>query len=314
MTRVLSVVAILFASCLFAGCVNVITRSSTTISKSGSDLNALSTNYEIRSSNLFDVSLAYTFYSLNDVHHSFVNPAFSPQASGPTTATVASDTTLKSVQFDGPNNYQQQFSAENQDLTVPLVRDSGNDSILAWGRWTPTQGRVSIQVPGSGTSTVTGNNSLHYIFGVATPNSAIPLAGTATFNLLGNTSPTRTDGQGGFGTVTAGQLAVQWGGAGPMTRVAVSLNGNVGSTAFQVQTPGGLAGVASSPVTYDASTQTFSGSWLAQVGNTNRHSASGFFAGPNAGHAGLTYSTPLPTGGGTFSNTVSVQGAAAFKQ
>jgi len=194
------------------------------------------------------------------------------------------------------------------------VVDTGIDSTgqVGWGRWinpnTVERGSTNTQI-----ACCSNNESLQFVYGNPTPNTAIPTTGVATFNLIGDTSPTISDGSVAPGTLTSGQVAVLWGGATANTRLGVNLQGTIGGTSFQIKSPGYPTVTLSSPISYNPTTQSFSGTFLAAVGNPNLNQVSGFFAGPNASLIGLTYSTPA-TVGGTLSSTVSIQGAAAFKR
>jgi len=197
------------------------------------------------------------------------------------------------------------------NTAIYSVVDTGIDSTgqVGWGRWTsPITYSYLTQI-----ACCNNNESVQFVYGNPTPNNAIPSTGTATFNLIGNTSPTISDGSVAPGTLTSGHVAVLWGGATANTRLGVDLQGNIGGTSFTIESPGYPTVTLSSPISYNPTTQSFSGSFLASVGNPNLNQVSGFFAGPSASLIGLTYSTPA-TVGGTLSSTVSVQGAAAFRR
>lgn len=137
-----------------------------------------------------------------------------PAANGRRLVKMAqTDTTLNDagqlVAFDdgGPNLWQGQ------------VFDSGNDGILAWGRWTRDT------IGGSGTlagHSITGaegvRNSFRYITGVPAPRDAVAAlrasGGPATFSLLGGgTGPTAGEGGGvSITLLTQGTVTVQPGG------------------------------------------------------------------------------------------------------
>lgn len=190
--------------------------------------------------------------------------------------------------------------------SVPTVKDAGKDSsgLIGWGRWTSA---VTL-VNGTQIGCCSDNQSVHYIFGTASPNGAIPLSGLATYTLVGGTSPTLSDGSAAPGVLTSGTVGVVWGGATANTHIALDLQGTINGYTFLVQSPVGN----DSPVVYDPVTRTFSGSWE-QVGSAALSSASGFFAGSSAQALALTYSTPA-TVGGVPSSTVFIQGAAGFRR
>lgn len=175
--------------------------------------------------------------------------------------------------------------------------------VLSWGRWThPNQydhGTLAAGCCGP-------NTSFHYVYGTVTPNAEIPATGTATFNLAGATAPTMMDGSLSPGSLNAGStVGVVWGGASSSTQIGVDLSGAIGGHAFQVQTPGGSTNPALSGVTYDSASRSFSGT------TPDDGAFAGFFAGSNASHVGLTYTTPVISGAVSIGT---VQGAAAFKR
>ena len=179
------------------------------------------------------------------------------------------------------------------------VLDNGIDSsgILSWGRWT---GPAAIS--GGARTCCTPTDSLHYVFGNTTPNAGIPQIGTALFNLVGATPPTISGGSAPPGVLNPGsQIGVQWGGATAATRIGVSVSGSVAGQNFQLTTDNGAAGPGSSLVTYNPATRSFGG-------EVTGGQVSGFFAGPNATHIGITYRADLGSSGQT------AQGAAAFRR
>ena len=81
--------------------------------------------------------------------------------------------------------------------------ESGTDGILAWGRWI---GPVSHALGGTSIVKYPDNEGLHYVVGLPTP--VLPTTGTATYSLMGATSPTYVNSNmapGKFdGTITVG--------------------------------------------------------------------------------------------------------------
>jgi hypothetical protein len=208
-----------------------------------------------------------------------------------------------SLSFDPTNSSQQSIqSAINAvNAALPTVADAGNDSILGWGRWT----NATYVANGTIASACCSPNiSAHYVFGTATPNANLPASGSATFNLVGATSPTISNGSLSPGVLNAGsQVAVTWGGPAGNTLVGLNLFGTIGARPFTVQSPGGLGAPS---VLYNLNTQSFTMTNSIVDGS----SASGFIAGPNATEIGLTYSTPRQVG----PSILSIQGAAAFRR
>lgn len=181
-------------------------------------------------------------------------------------------------------------------VEVPFKGQYNEDSaVISWGRWTGVYRSNADSSPGCCTS----NISAHYVLGVLTPDSALPLSGTATFNLIGGTSPTISNGSLSPGTLDAtSKVSVLWGGA-TNTFVGLDLRGSLGGSPFTVISPGGLAEPG---VQYDPATRAFSMTNSPVDGS----SARGFFAGPTASHIGVTYSAPR--------DSATIQGAAAFKR
>jgi hypothetical protein len=125
----------------------------------------------------------------------------------------------------------------------------------------------------------------------------MPTSGTATYNLMGYTNPTATDGSTGY-TVN-GTLNVTFGALTAPTTVGVNMT-VANSSANTIP----LIGTISTP----AGIATFGGS-VSSLGtgciNSCSTSINGFFAGTNASRAGLSYSITGATAG-------SIQGVAAF--
>ncbi len=273
-----------------------------------------------------------TAYNLSGVRYSSVDPLFSPEVSAVTTALVVQAGGLKALEFGSggsrssttnDRNYSNLPSPDAQNWstvfadpkvhfdavdvifhnyvepTLDTIKDTGSDAILGWGRWA---GNTYTREGYIRYGCCSENKSAHYVFGAATPNANLPTYGTATFNLIGATSPTLSNGASAPGTLTSGVVNVAWGAVGPNPAIGVNLAGTINGNPFTVTS--NLGGIASpsSGITYNAATQSFK-SPAAMIDGS---SVSGFFAGPNATHIGLSYSKPV-TGG-------TVQGAAAFKR
>jgi hypothetical protein len=149
------------------------------------------------------------------------------------------------------------------------VVDSRNDGIIAWGRW------VNGTLTGD-PLTLSGNNSVHYVVGLPTPSADILAlqAGkvTATYSQLGGTSPT-TD-SGAFGTLQPG---------GTLTANFGSMQVGVNFKVTIPQTTYGISG--SVPIAGSG----FAGSLAVSGCSTCSTDIAGFFAGPMAQRAGLSY-------------------------
>lgn len=155
------------------------------------------------------------------------------------------------------------------------------DGVIGWGHWsTGTATNV-------GTSSLADIKDVHYVVGQTTALSdLVALAGiTATYNLIGYTLPTATDGS--VGGAPSGTLTAAFGGA----QMSVSLNMAVPHGGSTYTIAGGTGLVSVSP--------NFSF-------NTACASVAGFFAGSNASHAGISYQMDV--------GTTTISGAAAFKR
>lgn len=171
------------------------------------------------------------------------------------------------------------------------VREAGTDPTtgLVWGRWA------------GGTATVTGNGqstnlnltsaSLHYVFSAAQSGPvALPLTGTATYDMLGHTSP--TDNAGHTGSLNTATLAANFTNRTVDAAVNISVNGQ------------SIAGVANSmPIYRDQYFSAYTASPIpgasptAQLiltctpscGPTPGGSLDGFFSGRTGQGAGVNY-------------------------
>ena len=187
------------------------------------------------------------------------------------------------------------------------VLESGNDGIVAWGRWTGNvTGLANIDGLLTVNETYDANQGLHYVIGLPTP--VMPVGGTATYTLLGATSPTFTNLSAAPGTFS-GALTVDFGQQTVTLGMTVSMPS--AGTGYAI---GGTTNYTNSAFSSSAS---FSGGsqfgQLSIAGTTGTSctcfcnaSVQGFFAGANAERAGLGY-TISDAGSG-------IVGAAAFKK
>jgi hypothetical protein len=172
-----------------------------------------------------------------------------------------------------------------QTLGSAEVSFSVTDGIIGWGRWVgDTSGWFNLT-----------NGVFDYVTGI--PTAAMPTTGTATYSLMGYTSPTSTDGSTGYSV--NGSLAVDF----AATSSQVGVNMTVANTANSY----GINGSAtiSAGATFNGFISTTATADCFSGCNT---SINGFFAGANASRAGLSYSI-IGTGSSGFD---SIQGVAAF--
>ncbi|MFZ1908024.1 MAG: FecR family protein [Burkholderiales bacterium] len=184
-------------------------------------------------------------------------------------------------------------------LVNGTVVESGNDGIIAWGRWI---GDATLPLDGNLSYTFDNSQSLHYVIGTPTP--VMPTTGSAIFTLLGATSPTYADGRTGPGTFN-GSLEVLFGpGAATVNMVfAVNMPDGNGYAIGGSTTTGPGAMFSANPTVVGVAGNA--------CGSGCNASVQGFFAGTNAARAGVAYNIQdyPATGGGSGT----ILGAAAFK-
>jgi YD repeat-containing protein len=168
---------------------------------------------------------------------------------------------------------------------------------LAWGRWT---GPVASTITAIPPQTYGANDGLHYVTGIPAPITALGGSGTATFNLIGATSP--TDGVNTPGTVTGGQIVASLGPSPTATLQNFTFT-HSGST-YVMNKPGMPITGPFTPFVGTLGTAEFAGSTGACQFTTCSAQVNGHFYGANASHAGFAYRV---TGGGP-----TISGAAAF--
>jgi FecR-like protein len=173
--------------------------------------------------------------------------------------------------------------------------------VIAWGRWTGNALKNGVLG-----ATYSDNEGLHYVVGLPTPAASLPTGMTFTYNMIGATSPTFSDGRTVPGTFSgtlvgdfiSGKVGLDFAAAMPTKTYAFTTSGF---------TLGGLN--PNSPITITTSTSTFSGSIFNPGACSCTASVSGFFAGSGATHAGMAYQISDPSIG-----TTTVSGTAAFQR
>jgi len=172
----------------------------------------------------------------------------------------------------------------------------GTDGIIAWGRWI---GPVSVpETIGLPNEDYTANQGFHYVVGI--PTATMPQVGSATYTMIGATSPTEVFGSYTPGTFSGSLTVNDW----SKGVVALNLNVNMPSA--------GVGYLINGNATISGST--FSGSYTSTsgiVGTLGSACASGcaaavngFFAGTTAERAGLAYNIN--------DSGLNIIGAAAF--
>jgi hypothetical protein len=196
------------------------------------------------------------------------------------------------AEFGGGAQLLKYSESSPSQTGVPLAATitSATDGIIGWGRW-----KGSTTGTGAAPS-LSSAGVFDYVVGI--PTAAMPQSGTATYSLMGYTSPTATDGSTGY--KVDGTLSASFGGT-PTVIVNMSVANSTHSYAISNSaTP--------SQITVSGSTFTGTGITTSVAGCTPGScytSINGFFAGTNASRAGLSYSI---TGVGGYS----VLGVAAF--
>ncbi len=158
-------------------------------------------------------------------------------------------------------------------LGSATVTFSATDGIIGWGRW---DGSTS---GGAGPHPL-DNGVFHYVVGIPTP--AMPTSGTATYSVMGYTTPTTTDGS----TIVSGG-SVQGNLTADFATAVVGANLTIANTVMTYSVTGTMSRPGSG-----SSFSGYNGGGLSiTAANCNSCSVymSGFFAGDNASRAGLTY-------------------------
>jgi hypothetical protein len=177
-----------------------------------------------------------------------------------------------------------QFSVNGRTFTLDAGgshAEFGTDGVLAWGRWIgnvllPQQlGEAAGPIPAN----YSANQGLHYVVGAPTP--AMPVAGSATYSLMGATSPTYASGSAAPGTFS-GSLGINF----ANQQVSGSFNVAIDGKGYAWN---GSATVSQSRFLMLNDFGTVTGSGGACSSNECRATVAGFFAGANAERAGIGY-------------------------
>ncbi len=202
------------------------------------------------------------------------------------------------VTFDpsgGVTAFTAPFSAFGSHASYALgsatVREAGSDpeTGLVWGRW--SGGTATVTGNGQQASLNLANSSLHYIFsGAQSGPVALPLTGTAVYDVIGATSP--TDNAGHVGTLNSATLAADFTNRTADATVNFTING---------QTWNGIAN--SMPIYRDQYFSAYTASAIPGASPTSQliltctpscgpitgGSLDGFFAGRTGQRAGVGY-------------------------
>jgi hypothetical protein len=196
----------------------------------------------------------------------------------------------------GSGSKLQEFTDGTYTYTGGTVTSAFSvDGVIGWGTW--SGGTQS----GGGYGGPMPLGDMHYVVGKPSSASDLQnLTGTvATYNLVGYTTPTATNGA--TGTNFNASLTANF--AGPSTTVTAGISMNIGGHSLSANVSGMMMNGAA---TFSGnSVPTFDGN-----NNTGTISVNGLFAGANASHAGITYA--VDTYGMSGLGTIS--GAAVFKR
>ena len=173
------------------------------------------------------------------------------------------------------------------------VYDAGADGgVITWGRWS----NGTVDLTGIGSTTFAGKNEGYgYIAGLPTQLYQLPTNGIVTFNLLGATTPTFSDGVGaglGTGTITSGTATVDFTNWSVTSNAVAQFTGSSGVNTYNIaMTNGSYCGECTDVSVYGTGTTSLTSGSLNVCGNGSRCSTqfSGFFAGAGATHLGLGY-------------------------
>jgi hypothetical protein len=223
--------------------------------------------------------------------------AYNPPAATTTPASYAfaysavRGSSTNGVVLSGANVVRFTQGATTYEIGTAGNTNTGFDSAsgLRWGRWSGGAATAN------GAAVNLANESLHWIYAASPTAPALPVGGTASFTLVGNTNPTNTAGQAGFlGSATLSVCVTC------TTQVTSTLNIGINDQAWSASGAGSLA---------NANTL-FSGSYAVNVNSgvgaplgTGSGGFTGFLSGTAAG---LSYNL------NAMGTTVS--GSAAFVQ
>lgn len=182
-------------------------------------------------------------------------------------------------------------TTEGGSLGTATVSFSVTDGIIGWGRWAGT-----TDVPAGLSSTVHPLSPGFFDYVIGKPTAAMPISGTATYNLMGHTKPTATDGSTPDASwmLAGANLTANF----SSSQVTVNLSVTNGTNSYAI---------VNRPIAITGATFSSGATALPVTGPCTSCSASvnGFFAGASAERAGLSYSITNPA-------VINIQGVAAF--
>lgn len=188
------------------------------------------------------------------------------------------------------------FVDRNDAQSLDVGWDGG---VIHWGRW------------GDGVITAGGwynglnfdqNQGFHYIIGI--PTAQLPISGTFTYNLIGGTSPTPSDGVGGglgLGSLVSGSVTANFTNATVSGNLVMSFNG---SSVYQATYNGPAGNLTTGNL---VGTTTFQSGSIDVCGAGCSTQYQGQFFGTDASHLGVGYMI-------TTNQDFNINGVAAYKR
>jgi hypothetical protein len=169
------------------------------------------------------------------------------------------------------------------------VQNSGNDGVVAWGKW------ISTAPAFTGLSSGGEGGVLHYVTGIPTTDSQVSLGSTGSYTLLGGgVSGSNT----GAGSITSASMSVDFIGA-KVTSLAVGMNVSGSYNLSASNLP--ITGFGTAPV-FSTGSASVTGGTCSGVCSA---SVSGAFFGAGAARAGVSFN---------FSDGQDIAGAVALKK
>jgi len=203
---------------------------------------------------------------------------------------VVTDPATGSVtEFAAPYSAFGSYSTYQRGTASVLDAGTDPDSGMTWGRWSGGEARITRD--GQTATLNLGSRSLHYIFsGAQSGPVALPLTGTATYDVIGSTRP--TDNAGQVGAMNSATLNANFTNRTVDATINVTVggltyNGYAGSMPiyreqyFSARTPSSIPGATTSSVL----SLTCSPSCGPQLSGA----IDGFFAGRTGQRAGVNY-------------------------
>jgi hypothetical protein len=185
------------------------------------------------------------------------------------------------------------------DIGTSTLAESAASGVvmMRWGRWADGSLIKTDVVSGATSAVALGQSSLHWLESADTAPPVVPTNGTASYQLIGATTP--TDRLGNLGTLNSATFNADFTAQQVSASVDITINGEswIANGMGSIGAPAGLQ-----PHQFGGA---FSSGAVGASGATPSGSFRGFFTNPGAG---FTYTVSNPTVG------TSVDGAAVFRK